>query len=214
MPTSPRKTPPRKRNAGASKHKAKRFRNAVATVAPARPRTPAATPARKGDPASGLLRFGELADVFKVLGGATVASIAGAFAVRWGFHPTLVSSLLGGAGGVAAWRSDGDLTKHLGFGAVSAAGSQLALLALNPRLKSEPAELPAPRPVPQLPAPSQAPSPPPTVATAKPRASDGLPPGMLDAALERARAELAVASDGYPPGYAPANYDRHTHASH
>jgi hypothetical protein len=28
-----------------------------------------------------------------------------------------------------------------------------------------------------------------------------LPPGMLDAAFERARAELAVTGDGYPPGY-------------
>jgi hypothetical protein len=107
----------------------------------------------------------------------------------------LVSAGLGVAGGYTAWQSPTVRTRHVAAGAASAAGSQLLLLKLNPG----PA---APKPVAPPPAPPQ------TAQLPRPKNADlgSLPPGMLDAAFERARSELAVAGDGYPHGY---EHDHH-----
>ena len=129
-------------------------------------------------------------DLLQTLGGAAATSVVGAYAVKWGIHPELVSTGLSLAGGYFAWQSQEDLTRHLGAGAASAAGSQLLLLKLSP----------APA-APKLAATQTAPTQ--TAQISRPKNADlgALPPGMLDAAFERARAELAVAGDGYPPGY-------------
>lgn len=205
MPHPPRK-PQRKRNASAPKRKGHRPRNAVAAAAPARPRL---SQAAREVVAAGAdwARFKQLGEVLQSVLGAAAASYVGAQAVRTGFHPGWVSLALSSAGGLLAWRSDRPFLKLGGIGAASAAGSQLMLLGMNPRI-GEPA--PAQTAVAQLSAPTPARA---TVAT-KPRAADlgGLEPGMLDAALERARAELAVAGDGYPPGYAPAPRVHHAHS--
>jgi len=142
----------------------------------------------------------------ETLGGALLTSVLGALAVRWGFHPTGVSIALGGLGGLAAWRSEGALAQYAGLGAASAAGSQLMLLQMNPLAKPAQAALPATPVTAHLPPPAAHPAIP-----SRPRAADlgGLEPGMLDAALERARAELAVAGDGYPPSYQPAHHHHH-----
>ena len=135
--------------------------------------------------------------------GAGVASVAGAVAVKYGFHPDLVSIGLGAVGLYSATRQR-ELYRDAGLGAVSAAGSQLLLMRLNPPPAPKPAEPPAAAANPAPAKPASAPQP------AQHMNADlgSLPPGMLDAAFERARAELAVSSDGYPAGYetAPHHY--------
>jgi hypothetical protein len=220
MPPLNRKLPLRKRNASSkpkARDKAKHFRNATAAppraAPPPRPR-PNGPAARERGVVSEVLRLPELGGVLQTLGGAALASGLGAAAVRSGIHPYLASTVLGGLGAIVAWQADRPMFREISLGMASAAGSQLVLLALNPRItapdqvaanQSKPSQLPPPaRPI--------------TLPQPKPRAADlsGLPPGMLDAALERARADLAVASDGYPPGYEPYpeghlhNHD-HTH---
>jgi hypothetical protein len=160
------------------------------------------------------MRLPELGHVGKVLVGAAAASAAGAYAVNKGFHPYIVSTALAAGGALAAWRIDEGWVRDVMLGAASAAGSQLMLLGLNPAaadvsLASRPPAAPSSGQVAATAAPR-------TLATVKPRAADlgGLPPGMLDAALERARAELAVADDGYPPGYDPHPQGHHEHEHH
>jgi hypothetical protein len=123
--------------------------------------------------------------------GAGVASVAGALAVRWGFHPLLVSASLGAVGGLTAWQTNKDGRRNLATGAASAAGSQLVLQLLNPMATPKVAVTQS---APAQPAPKQ-------IVHAPGRDQGALPPGVLDAAFERARADLAVAGDGYPHGY-------------
>ena len=90
----------------------------------------------------------------------------------------------------------------MGLGAASAAGSQYLLLKLNPT--------PAPKPVTQVAV--HVPQPAPLPAPLRKNADLGsLPPGMLDAAFERARAEVAVAGDGYPDGYLHGRHHEHAY---
>ena len=131
-------------------------------------------------------------NLVETLIGAGATSFAGAYAVRWGLHPDLVSVGLAAIGGYAAVQSDKERNRHVASGAASAAGSQLVLRWLNP-----------PKPAPAAPAHA----PPPQTAQSQPPAGmrkadlGTLPPGMLDAAFERARSELAVSGDGYPSGH-------------
>jgi len=114
-------------------------------------------------------------------GGALAASAIGSLAVRYGFHPTAVAAGMVVGGGVAAWQGGSAAAMSLGAGAMSAGGSQLALLTLAPARK----------------APALAASPPKQIASTEHRNASGyaLPPGSLDAAFERARAQLALAHD-------------------
>jgi hypothetical protein len=112
----------------------------------------------------------------------------------------MVSAGLAGLGGWNAWQSDNPRNRFLALGAASAAGSQLALLAINP--KASPADSsdkpPTKPPTPQITASAGATQ----SASGRKNADLGsLPPGMLDAAFERARAEVAIAGDGYPSGF-------------
>ena len=168
----PKRTKPRHRNAG-----------------PLAPR-PSASRSKAASSPPSQTKKDSFVDLLQTLGGAAATSVVGAYAVKWGLHPELVSTGLSLAGGYFAWQSQEDLTRHLGAGAVSAAGSQLVLRMLNP----------APA-TPKLAATQTAPTQ--TAQIPRPKNADlgALPPGMLDAAFERARAELAVAGDGYPPGY-------------
>jgi hypothetical protein len=224
MPTPHRKQPPRKRNASGNKHKAKakRFRNATPAASPravAQPRARAAD--RERGAASAFLRTHEMGEVLTALAGAGLSSVGGALAVRYGVHPYLASIGLGAAGILTAWQADRPWLKNMTIGMASAAGSQLVLLGLNPRVAIDNvATAPPPKPAPQQLATV---APPPALPAPKPRAADlgGLPPGMLDAALERARTDLAVANDGYPPGYEPypeghnhSHNHEHTHLNH
>jgi hypothetical protein len=171
-----------------SKHAPQRYRNAAPTPPP-RPsalRRSATVPPEGATMTDKLVRLGE------TLVGAAAASVVGAYAVKWGFHPELVSYGLGAVGVFSATRQR-DLVRLMGAGAASAAGSQLLLLKLNP-----------PPAAPAVAAqPAQQPHPPQTAQLPKRANADlgSLPPGMLDAAFERARAELAVSGDGYAPVY-------------
>jgi hypothetical protein len=190
MPTQ-RKHAPR-RNVKAKpkpKHAPQRFRNAGPP--PPRPAAP-----RRDKAAPELTTKEKLVHLAETLGGAGLTSVIGAYAVKWGLHPELVSTGLGIAGGVFAL-SPTEFRRFAGVGAASAAGSQLLLLKLNPppsapKVAAQPS--PAPAQTAQLPRPKNA-------------DLGSLPPGMLDAAFERARAELAIAGDGQPPGY---EYGHHT----
>ncbi len=197
MPTQTHRKPAR-RNAkpkAKAKHAPQRYRNAA-------PPPPSRTPALRRSVATpeGPTMTDKLVRLGETLLGAAAASVAGAYAVKWGFHPELVSYGLGAAGVFSATRQR-DLVRLMGRGAASAAGSQLLLLKLNPpptapAAPTQPPAQPQPPQTPQLPKRANA-------------DLGALPPGMLDAAFERARAELAVAGDGYPSGYEPAPHRFH-----
>lgn len=175
-----------------------RHRNAAPPIALTPVRRPSAprssTPRTKADPSP--TKKETLVHLVETLIGAGVTSVVGAYAVKWGLHPELVSAGLGIAGGYTAWQSPSERNRLVAGGAAAAAGSQLLLLKLNPvptpaaasaASKASPPAAPAASPPAQL------------------RKADlgALPPGVLDAAFERARSELAVAGDGYPAGYEP-----------
>ena len=170
-----------KRNAKPKpKHAPMRYRNAA---------PPPARAPRAAKPDSGKLpppmgqRFTELGET--VLG-AAVTSFIGANGVKVGLPPWLVASLLGGAGLYVCTRAT-DWIRHAGVGAASAAGSQAVLLGFSP----------GPPPAPKVASSTPAPAAPHPQIPARKNADLGtLPPGMLDAAFERARAELAV-GDSY-----------------
>jgi hypothetical protein len=183
-PEVPMSTPKRKPQSKRAKPKhLMRYRNATPpALRPSAPRTKVAPPSPTTK--EKLVHLGE------TLAGAGMTSLLGAYAVRWGLAPELVSAGLGIAGGLTTVQVDHRLTRHLAAGAASAAASQYLLLKFNPPPASKPAVA------------SPAPTPPPPAASPRRSADLGaLPPGMLDSAFERARAELAVAGDGYPPGY-------------
>jgi hypothetical protein len=189
-PTRPRAVP--KRNAK-PKQPPPRRRNAAPAPAlrPSVPRTKVDPPPSKKQ---------TFVNLVETLIGAGATSFAGAYAVKWGLHPDLVTVGLGAIGGYAAIQSAGERNRHVASGAASAAGSQLVLRWLNP-----------PKPAPAAPAHA------PPVQTAQAPAPAGLrkadlgalPPGMLDSAFERARSELAVAGDGYPTGFEHEHHQFH-----
>lgn len=190
MPT-PVQRKPRRNAKPKRKHAPLRYRNA----GPPAPRSAAA----KKDPGPPELTLKDkLVHLAETLGGAGLTSVVGAYAVRWGLHPELVSAGLGIAGGYLAL-SPKAFRRYAGAGAASAAGSQLLLLKLNPTPAA-----PAMATQPAQPAPVPAPA-----ARLKNADLGALPPGMLDAAFERARAELAVAGDGYPSGYEHEHHPFH-----
>jgi hypothetical protein len=189
MPTPTHHKPAHRRNAKPKpKRAAQRYRNAASPPPPrtSAVRRPTTVPPQGPTMTDKLVRLGE------TLLGAAAASVAGAYAVKWGFHPELVSYGLGAAGVFSSTRKH-DLVRLMGRGAASAAGSQLLLLKLNPPPT-------APAVAAQPPAQSQTAQPP----RLKNADFGSLPPGMLDAAFERARAELAVSSDGYE--HAPPHF--------
>jgi hypothetical protein len=104
-----------------------------------------------------------------------------------------------------------ELYRDVGLGAASAAGSQLVLMHIHPPT-AKATEEPKPPPPPPPPPPSAPPpsAPPPKGQLQLGRQADlgALPPGMLDAAFEQARADLAGSGDGYPASYegAPHHY--------
>jgi hypothetical protein len=124
------------------------------------------------------------------LAGGAVTSYIGALAVKYGFPPEWASVLLGVGNGFAALGVNSEPVGHAARGGASVCGSQLLLLAAGPKPNA-----PAAPKIVAVPTPAQPAQPP------RKNADLGtLPPGMLDAAFENARAQLAV-SDGYPAGY-------------
>lgn len=120
--------------------------------------------------------------------GSAASSVLGGNAVKLGVPPLWTSLGLTGIGGVISGLAQRDGTREVGTGWLSAVASQLVLMAMAPAKQTVVV--------------AQAPPP-----TPKPKNSDlgALPPGALDSAFERARAEMAVRSDVnhevYPVGY-------------
>lgn len=125
--------------------------------------------------------------------GASVASIGGALATRWGWHPTSIAGLVTAAGAIGAWQSKG-IAQSVGTGVLSAGGSQLTLLLLQ-KTKENQHTKDSPQ--------GQAPKPPDPKETPQRRQAAGLAPGALDAAFERARAAMTLDHDehDYAPHY-------------
>jgi hypothetical protein len=126
--------------------------------------------------------------------GAAVTSYIGALAVKYGLSPEIASALLGLGNGAAAISTDREALGHAARGGASVAGSQLVLLAVGPK-PNPPAA--APRVV------AVQTSTPPPQPQRKNADLGALPPGMLDAAFENARAQLAVSGDGFPSSFQP-----------
>jgi hypothetical protein len=134
----------------------------------------------------------KLVRLLESIAGAAATSYLGAWAVKYGANPTATSVALGVATGAFALMSNRQLYNQAAQGAASAAGSQFVLLTLAPKP-------PAPARVVAV----QAPPPSPQAPPRKNADLGALPPGMLDAAFENARAQLAVSGDGFPASYQP-----------
>ena len=110
--------------------------------------------------------------------GAAGTALAGSFLARQGWAPKTIAGVLAAVGAGLAWKGEGSTVRSVGTGAMSAAGSQLALMMIDDRdRKTAPA---------------------PTTTAKKPSNADGLPAGALEAAFERARSRLALATDEVP----------------
>jgi hypothetical protein len=101
--------------------------------------------------------------------GAAGTALVGTFLAHEGWAPKTIAGALAAVGAGLAWKGDGDTVRSVGAGAMSAAGSQLALMMIDDRDRKPP------------PAPGK-----------KPSNADGLPAGALEAALERARMRFAL----------------------
>lgn len=148
------------------KHKITRHRNAW-PPRNATPRAPRAPRAGKTDDETSMHRLGYTA------AGAAGTALVGSFLARQGWAPKTIAGALAAVGAGLAWKGDGSTIKSVGAGTMSAAGSQLALMLIDDRDHAKPVVA--------------------TVATSKkPANSDGLPPGALENAFERARERLAL----------------------
>lgn len=108
-------------------------------------------------------------------GGAAGTALAGALLRHEGWAPKTIATALGAVGAGLAWKGDAATVRSVGAGVMSAAGSQLALLMIDEHDQKTA-------------------TPPTTQVAKKPSNVDGLPPGALENALERAQARLALHS--------------------
>jgi hypothetical protein len=146
------------------------------------------------------------ADPTSTLIGAGLGTVGGALAARYGWHPDFVSVGLLVGGGVLSKFAKTAKLRSGGFGAALTGGSQFLLMRManvtapaHPAATAQPAQPPATAVIAVTP-----PAAPPPAAPGRSADLGALPPGLLNAAFERARSELAVASDGgYPSGYEP-----------
>jgi len=108
-------------------------------------------------------------------GGAAGTALAGSFLAHEGWAPKTIATALAAVGAGLAWKGDAPGIRSVGAGVMSAAGSQLALMVIDDHdHKAAPAS---------------------QVAVKKPaNAANGLPPGALESALERAQARLALSA--------------------
>jgi hypothetical protein len=138
-----------------------KFRNA----APRPPR--AAKPNEQGE--SHLKQLGFTA------AGAAGTALVGTFLAHEGWAPKTIATPLAAVGAGLAWKGDGSTIRSLGAGAMSAAGSQLALMVIDDHDHKKAAAVVA------------------QAQTAKkPANADALPAGSLESAFNRARSQLAL----------------------
>jgi hypothetical protein len=180
----------------AARHPAHARRQGLRNAAPRAPRASRATTATDEHQPPREPTFFERAGYTALgMGGA---SIAGALASRWGFHPLWFAAGATGAGALlmARYNTRNKNAQAASAGAFSAGGSQLVLMMLQ-----------------QARAQAQAPAQ--QVASMQPAqpAKDGtrrqlgaLPPGALDAAFERARSTLTMDAEGHEYAYGHPGY--------
>jgi hypothetical protein len=187
MPPSTKQKSRRKPGHGKMRLRRQGLRNAAPTaVRPGSPRARTQPEAPKPSTNQKMLYL------LESLVGGVVTSYVGALAVKYGVPPEVASALLGVGNGAAAVGAEREMIGHASRGGASVAVSQLVLLGVGPK--------PNP-PAPKIVA-VQTPTPP-----APPQRKNAdlgaLPPGMLDAAFENARAQLAVSGDGFPASFQP-----------
>jgi hypothetical protein len=126
------------------------------------------------------------------------ASIAGALAARWGFHPLWFAAGATGAGALlmARYNTRNKNAQAASAGAFSAGGSQLVLMLLQQARAQPPAQ--------QVASKDTQPAQPAKDGTR--RQLGALPPGALDAAFERARSTLTMDAEGHEYAYGHPGY--------
>jgi hypothetical protein len=152
------------------KKKSRGFRNAAQP--PPRPRANAMPTTDRDTPAWRTL---------KALGGSTLAAVGCALIAREKLlPPKLATVTMSGIGATLALAAHSPTAREMGLGAASAASAQLALLVLDDHYR-ETAQVTGAKTA---------------IVTTAPRPAnlDGLPPGALEAAYDRARARLAMTS--------------------
>jgi len=165
----------RKKKFGKKRAKALAFRNA----GPSAPRISRSAAGGKRD--SALRRLG-----YTAVGAASTAFV-GSLLAREGWAPKTIATALAAVGAGLAWKGDEESIRSVGAGAMSAAGSQLALMLIDDHDKG------ATTTASPTTATSSA-STPTTAQAAKPANAGELPPGALESAFERAKARLALAN--------------------
>lgn len=148
------------------------LRNAAAMSAIHRPR---ATTKVDKEPTDWRHRAWQVA---KLGGGMLAGALTCAYVARqdW-LPPKTITAATTAVGGALAVGGETDTLRWVGAGAAAAAGGQLLLLAVDDQLQSRPPE--------QVVSKDKPPA-------KKPANADGLPPGALEAAYERARRRLAM----------------------
>jgi hypothetical protein len=156
----------------------KQYRNASATRAPV-PRAPRAPAAHTEE--TPLNRLGMTA------AGAAGTSLVGSFLSHEGWAPKTIATALAAVGAGLAWKGDAPNIRSIGAGAMSAAGSQLALMLIDDRDNKSGSSK-------QPPLQQTAPAQPTQAAQASQRQAGELPAGALENAFERAKARLSLSS--------------------
>ncbi len=111
--------------------------------------------------------------------GAAGTALVGSFLAHEGWAPKTIATALAAVGAGLAWKGDGTTIRSVGAGAMSAAGSQLALMLIDEHDHKKAVTTAAV-------AQAQA------QAAKKPSNADALPPGSLESAFNRARSQLAL----------------------
>jgi hypothetical protein len=109
--------------------------------------------------------------------GAAGTALVGSFLAHEGWAPKTIATALATVGAGLAWKGDGSTIRSVGAGAMSAAGSQLALMLIDDHDHKKAAATAA---VVQA------------QVAKKPANADALPPGSLESAFHRARSQLAL----------------------
>ena len=153
-----------------NKHKKQQYRNAAPRAVTPRAVTPRGLRADKDE--TSLRRLGYTA------AGAAGTALVGSFLSREGWAPKTIATALAAVGAGLAWKGDESTIRSVGAGAMSAAGSQLALMLIDDHEHKVASA-----------------APPPTADAAKKPANAGeLPPGSLESAFERAKTRLAISA--------------------
>jgi hypothetical protein len=160
------------------KHGRPRMRNAATAAAARRPRHATTSPATHENKTETESRAWQVA---KVLGGAAVSAVGCSFIARQEWLPP--KALTAGVAAVGAALYAGgqnDTLRMVGAGAAASAGGMFTYLMIDDAVHTRPASQP-----------QVVSNPPPAK-----RQADGLPPGALEAAYERARRRMALADHG------------------